>query len=108
MKTTFLLVLMVFGCSPVMADLHTEPNYLEVEGPAVMKCIKTINHLGKVTYWAKGKDDADGNETFDLVRPPARFSLVEDLGEVEIEEVLSNGKNVTYQVHDYGGICSFD
>ena len=59
-----------------------------------------------MTYWAKGKDDADGNETFDLVRPPARFSWVEVLGEVEMEEVLSNGKNVTYQVHDYGGICS--
>ena len=88
-----------------MADLHSEPSYLEVDGPAVMKCIKTINHEGKVTYWAKGEDDADGNETFGLVQPPARFALVEDLGEVEMEEF---GKSITYKVHDYGGICSFD
>ena len=96
---------MAFGCTPVMADLHTEPSYLEVDGPAVMKFIKTINDEGKVTYWAKGEDDADGNETFDLVKPPARFALVEDLGEVEMEEF---GKSITYKVHDYGGICSFD
>ena len=105
MKAHLLLLLMAFGCTPVMADLHTEPSYLEVDGPAVMKCIKTINDEAKVTYWAKGEDDADGNETFDLVKPPARFALVEDLGEVEMEEF---GKSITYKVHDYGGICSFD
>ena len=105
MKAHLLLLLMAFGCTPVMADLHTEPSYLEVDGPAVMKCIKTINDEGKVTYWTKGEDDADGNETFDLVKPPARFALVEDLGEVEMEEF---GKSITYKVHDYGGICSFD
>ena len=105
MKAHLLLLLMAFGCTPVMAGLHTEPSYLEVDGPAVMKCITTINDEGKVTYWAKGEDDADGNETFDLVKPPARFALVEDLGEVEMEEF---GKSITYKVHDYGGICSFD
>ena len=105
MRTHVLLVLMAFGCSPVMADLHSEPSYLEVDGPAVMKCIKIINHEGKVTYWAKGEDDADGNETFDLVRPPARFVLVEDLGEVEMEEA---GKSITYKVHDYEGLCTFE
>ena len=105
MKTLVLLSLMAFECSPVMADLHSEPSYLEVDGPAVMKCIKTINHEGKVTYWAKGEDDADGNETFDLVQPPARFALVEDLGEVEMEE---SGKSITYKVHDYEGLCTFE
>ena len=104
MKTHVLLAVMAFGCLPVMADIHSEYSRLEVDGPAVMKCIKSI-HEGKATYWAKGEDDADGNETFDLVRPPARFALVEDLGEVEMEEF---GKSVTYKVHDYGGICSFD
>ena len=104
MRPHVLLAVMAFGCSPVMADIHSEYSRLEVYGPAVMKSIKSI-HEGKVTYWAKGEDDADGNETFDLVRPPARFALVEDLGEVEMEEF---GKSITYKVHDYGGICSFD
>ncbi len=104
MRTHVLLVLMAFGCSPVLADIHSEYSRLEVDGPAVMKCIKSIQE-GKVTYWAKGEDDADGNETFDLVQPPARFALVEDLGEVEMEE---SGKSITYKVHDYGGICTFE
>ncbi len=104
MKTHVLLALMAFGCSPVMADIHSGYSRLEVDGPAVMKCIKSI-HEGKVTYWAKGEDDADGNESFDLVRPPERFALVEDLGEVEMEEF---GKSITYKVHEYGGICTFD
>ena len=59
MRPHVLLAVMAFGCSPVMADIHSEYSRLEVEGPAVMKCIKTINHEGKVTYWAKGEDDAD-------------------------------------------------
>ena len=104
MRTHVLLVLMAFGCSPVLADIHSEYSRLEVDGPAVMKCIKSIQE-GKVTYWAKGEDGADGSETFDLVRPPERFALVEDLGEVEMEEF---GKSITYKVHEYGGICTFD
>ena len=104
MKTHVLLAVMAFGCSPVMADIHSEYSRLEVYRPAVMKCIKSI-HEGKVTYWAKGEDDADENETFDLVRPPARFALVEDLGEVEMEEPR---KSITYKVHDYEGLCTFE
>ena len=104
MRTHVLLVLMAFGCSPVLADIHSEYSRLEVDGPAVMKCIKSIQE-GKVTYWAKGEDDADGNETFDLVQPPARFEMVEDLGEVEMKE---SGKSITYKVHEYEGLCTFD
>ena len=104
MRTHVLLAVMAFGYSPVMADIHSEYSRWEVDGPAVMKCIKSIQE-GKVTYWAKGEDDADGNETFDLVQPPARFALVEDLGEVEMEE---SGKSITYKVHDYEGLCTFE
>ena len=104
MKTHVPLAVMAFGFSPVMADIHSEYSRLEVDGPAVMKCIKSI-HEGKATYWAKGEDGADGNETFDLVRPPERFALVEDLGEVEMEE---SGKSIAYKVHDYEGLCTFE
>ena len=43
------------------------------------------------TYWwvsGLGENDADGNDSLDLVRPPARFEYVEDLGEYEEEHVL--------------------
>ena len=101
MKPNVLLAVMAFGCSPVMAeDIHSEYSRKEVDGPALVKCIKSI-HEGNVTYWA----DLEGNESFDLVRPPARFELVEDLGEVEMED---SGKSTTYKVHDYEGLCTFE
>ena len=109
MKTHVLLVLMAFGCSPVMAEDRSAPWPLEIEGPAVYECLKTTEgEINPVTYWRVrgiGEKDADGNESFDLVRPPERFALVEDLGEVEMEEF---GKSITYKVHEYGGICTFD
>ena len=100
MKTHALLAVMAFGCSPVIADIHSGYSYLEVDGPAVMKCIKSV-HEGKATYWAEAREA----ETFDLVRPPERFALVEDLGEVEMEE---SGKSTIYKVHDYEGLCTFE
>lgn len=99
MKTHVLLALMAFGCSPVMADIHSGYSRLEVDGPAVKKCIKEV-HEGKATYWAEVE-----NESFHLVRPPERFALVEDLGEVEMKE---SGKSITYKVHEYEGLCTFD
>ena len=105
MKTYILLVLMAFGCSSAMANLRIEPNYVEVES-AVMKCLKTIDHEDQVTYWIAGKEDADGNQTFNAVKPN-KFTLVEDLGEVEMDEELSNGNTITYKSHDYDGICTF-
>ena len=102
MKTHVLLALMAFGCSPVMADIHSGYSRLEVDGPAVKKCIKEV-HEGKATYWAEVREYEE--ETFDLVRPPERFELVEDLGEVEMKD---SGTSVTYKVHEYEGLCTFD
>ena len=63
------------------------------------------------SFWVTGlgEKDADGNESLDLVRPPAKFALVEDLGEIETEYVLAeSGRKVTVKGHDYRGICTFD
>ena len=81
-------------------DIYSEYSRKEVDGPALVKCIKSI-HEGNETYWA----DVEGNGSFDLVEPPAKFELVEDLGEVEIED---SGKSTTYKVHDYEGLCTFE
>lgn len=113
MKTHVLLVLMAFGCSPVMAEDRSASWPLEIEGPAVHKCLRTDEGSPKpVTYWwvsGLGENDADGNDSLDLVRPPARFKYVEDLGEYEEEHVLAaSGNKITVTYHDYEGICTFD
>ena len=75
MKTHVILAVMAFGCLPVMAeDIHSEYSRKEVDGPALVECIKSI-HEGNVTYWA----DIEGNGSFDLVEPPAKFEFVEGL-----------------------------
>ena len=59
--------------------------------------------------WGLGENDADGNESIDSVRPPAKFELVEDLGEYEEEHVLAaSRKKITVTFHDYEGLCTFD
>tara|TARA_B100001057_G_scaffold374571_1_gene379237 strand:- start:720 stop:1061 length:342 start_codon:yes stop_codon:yes gene_type:complete len=113
MKTHVLLVLMAFGCSPVMAEDRSAPWPLEIEGPAVYECLKTTEgEINPVTYWRVrgiGEKDADGNESLDLVKPPAKFELVEDLGEYEEEHVLAaSRKKITVTFHDYEGICTFE
>ena len=92
---------------PAKADLRVEPTYVDVEPNTVMKCIKTVDYQDKVTYWIEGMEDSDGNQTLDAVKPK-KFTLVEDLGEVEMNEVISNGKTITQMSHNYGGICSLD
>lgn len=41
-----------------MADLRIKPNDVEVDGPEVMKCLKTIDHEDEMTYWIEGEEDA--------------------------------------------------
>ena len=113
MKTHVLLVLMAFGCSPVKAEGRSASWPLEIEGPAVHKCLRTDEiSPNPATYWwvsGLGENDADGNETLDSVEPPASFEYLEDLGEYEEEHVLAaSGKKITVTYNDYLGICTFD
>ena len=105
-KTSILLALLTLGSASAQADLRIEPAYVEVKS-AVLKCNKSVDYEDKVTYWIEVEEDSGGALIFDPVNPD-RFTLVEDLGEVEVDEVLSNGKTITYTSHDYGGICCFD
>ena len=99
-----LLALLALGSAPVLADLRIQPPILEVES-AVLKCIKSVDFEDKTTYWIEGEEIAD-QIIFEQVKPD-KFSLVEDLGEVENEETLKNGKVITYKAHEYNGICTF-
>ena len=45
-----------------------------------------------------------GSPWFEEVSIPG-IALVEDLGEVKMEE---SGKSITYQVHDYDGLYTFE
>ena len=103
-KTGIFLGLLAFGSAPVLADLRIQPPVLEVES-AVLKCLKSVDFEDKATYWIEGEETAD-QITFEQVKPD-KFTLVEDLGEVEMEEMLKNGKTITYKAHDYNGICTF-
>ena len=113
MKTHVLLALMAFGCLPVMAEDRSASWPLEIEGPAVHKCLKTVElspyPMTIWWVWGLGENDADGNESIDSVRPPAKFELVEDLGEYEEEHVLAaSRKKINVTFHDYEGLCTFD
>ena len=115
MKPHVLLALMAFGCSPVMTEDRSAswPLDLEIEGPAVHKCLKAVElSPSPMTIWwvsGLGEKDADGNESFDSVRPPAKFELIEDLGKREEEGVLAgSGKKITITYHEYWGTCTFD
>ena len=96
-----------------MAEDRSASWPLEIEGPAVYECLKTTEgESNPVTYWRVrgiGEKDSDGNESLDLVQPPAKFELVEDLGEYEEEHVLAaSRKTITVTFHDYEGICTFE
>ena len=113
MKTHVLLVLMAFGCSPVMAEDRSASWPLEIEGPALYECVITeeISPYPSTSFWVTGlgEKDADGNESLDSVEPPASFEYVEDLGEYKEEHVLAaSGKKITVTYNDYLGICTFD
>ena len=80
MKTHVLLVLMAFGCSPVKAEGRSASWPLEIEGPAVHKCLRTDEiSPNPATYWwvsGLGENDADGNESLDSVAELVRIERV--------------------------------
>ena len=80
MKTHVLLVLMAFGCSPVMAEDRSASWPLEIEGPAVYECVITeeISPYPSTSFWVTGlgEKDADGNESLDSVAELVRIERV--------------------------------
>ncbi len=111
--THVLLALMAIGCLPVIAEDRSASWPLEIEGPAVHKCLITeeISPYPSTSFWVSGlgENDADGNESLDSVEPPASFEYVEDLDEYEEEHVLAaSKKKITVAYHEYGGICTFE
>ena len=69
MKAHLLLLLMAFGCSPVMAEDRSASWPLEIEGPAVYEFVITeeISHYLSTSFWVTGlgEKDADRNESLD-------------------------------------------
>ena len=96
-----------------MAEDRSASWPLEIEGPAVHKCLKTVelspSPMTIWWVWGLGENDADGNESIDSVRPPAKFELVEDLGEYGEEGVLAASREkITITYHEYEGLCTFN
>jgi hypothetical protein len=103
-QTGILLALWALASAPAVADLRVQPPILEVES-GVLKCLKSVDFEDKVTYWTES-EETKGEYIFEQVKPD-KFALVVDLGEVEIEETLKNGKIITYKAHESEGVCTF-
>ena len=103
-QTRILLAVWALGSAHAVADLRIQPPILEVESGA-LKCLKSVDFEDKVTYWIEG-EETKSEYIFEQVKPD-KFTLVVDLGEVETEETLKNGKIITYKAHEYEGVCTF-